>query len=158
MGLAIAQLLASRGAKLSLADINDGSLRAAVASLPHADMHMHRVVDVRDRQSVDGWIEATKAKYGRLDGAVNMAGVIKPATPVKDLEDAAWDNVFSINTRGVFVCMRAQLRAMEKGGSIVCTLFPTLDQVLTVPRYLLLVYSVRSELQATLHIVPAKQP
>lgn len=119
MGLATAKLLASRGASISLADINEDGLKSAIASLETGRQHMYTVVDVRDSDKVNAWIKSTVDKYGKLDGAVNMAGIITKATPVKDMTDADWDFSFAVNTKGVFNCLRAQLNAMQDGGSIV---------------------------------------
>lgn len=119
MGLATAKLLASPGASISLADINEYGLKSAIESLEGGQEHMYTVVDVRDGEKVNAWIKSTVDKYGMLDGAVNMAGIITKATPVKDLTDADWDFSFAVNTKGVFNCLRAQLNAMQDGGSIV---------------------------------------
>lgn len=119
MGLATAKLLASRGAILSLADINESAVKAATESLTGSDKHMCAVVDVRHSQSVDTWIRSTVEKLGKLDGAVNMAGVISPAKPITEETDETWNFNFDVNARGVFFCLRAQLRAMGVGGSIV---------------------------------------
>ncbi len=118
MGLATAELLASRGAVISLADINEDALKRACESLPGGGGHIYTVVDVRKSESVDAWIEKTTRELGRLDCAVNMAGIISPATPITEYSDSDWDNVFAVNARGVFNCLRAQLRVMT-GGSIV---------------------------------------
>ncbi|KAI1086796.1 hypothetical protein F5B19DRAFT_487230 [Rostrohypoxylon terebratum] len=109
MGLATARLLASRGATISLADINEAAVIEAAASLSgsgDAQQHMYTVVDVRDSRSVDAWIDATVRKLGKLDGAVNMAGIIKHATPVVESTDDDWDFTFAVNVRGVFACLR----------------------------------------------------
>ncbi|KXH53951.1 hypothetical protein CSAL01_04233 [Colletotrichum salicis] len=119
MGLSTAQLLASRGAKLSLADINEDSLKEAISSLEDSASHMYEVVDVRKGDVVNTWIQNTVTKFGKLDGAVNMAGVITHATPVAELTDKDWDFVFEVNAKGVFNCLRSQLGAMSAGGSIV---------------------------------------
>lgn len=119
MGLATAQLLSSRGAIISLADINEDGLKTAVQSLKGSDKHLFTVVDVRSSQSVDAWITSTVDKLGRLDGAVNMAGIITPATPITEVTDDNWNFSFDVNARGVFYCVRAQLRAMGDGASIV---------------------------------------
>jgi NAD(P)-dependent dehydrogenase (short-subunit alcohol dehydrogenase family) len=118
MGLATVKLLASRGAIISLADINESAVKAATESLG-SDKHMYTVVDVRQSQSVDTWIKSTVKKLGKLDGAVNMAGVISPAKPITETPDEAWNFNFDVNARGVFFCLRAQLKAMGDGGSIV---------------------------------------
>jgi arginine metabolism regulation protein II len=130
MGLSTAQLLASKGAKISLADINEDGLKAAIASLPEPSKHMYTMIDVRKSESVNSWIQSTVEKLGRLDGAVNMAGVISPATPVADMSDETWDFNFDVNARGVFFCIRAQLKAMSAGGSIVSQ--PQLQKLVNV--------------------------
>ena len=119
MGLATAKLLASRGATISLADINEEAVKAATTSLGGSEKHMYSVVDVRNSQSVNAWIESTVQRLGKLDGAVNMAGVITPARPVAEETDENWDHNFAVNARGVFFCIRAQLKGMTAGGSIV---------------------------------------
>lgn len=74
---------------------------------------MYTVIDVRDSE-VDSWIKSTIEKYGKLNGAVNMAGITK-ATPTKALTDADWDFAFSFNMKSVFDCLRAQLNAIQNG-------------------------------------------
>lgn len=104
---------------ISLADINEKALEQAIQSLPNSEKHMTTVIDVRNRKSVDGWIQSTVDRLGKLDGAVNMAGIITPAAPITEETDENWDFTFSVNTRGVFFCLRAELNAMKAGGSIV---------------------------------------
>lgn len=118
MGLATAQLLASRGAIISLADINEDSLRKAKESLS-GSKHIYRAVDVSKSDSVNAWIQDTVRTLGRLDGAVNMAGIIAEPTPLKDYDDQVWDRMFAVNVRGVFNCIRAELNTMSAGASIV---------------------------------------
>jgi NAD(P)-dependent dehydrogenase (short-subunit alcohol dehydrogenase family) len=80
------------------------------------------VVDVRKPESVDSWIAATVERFGKLDGGVNMAGVIPKSINVErveDLNDADWHFVMDVNLHGVMHCMRAQLKNMNNGGSIV---------------------------------------
>ena len=119
MGLATARLLASRGATISLADLNEPGLQKAIKSLPGSDRHMYTIIDVRNSDSVNAWIDSTVQKMDRLDGAVNMAGVITPAVSVSKMSDDAWNFNFDVNARGVFFCIRAQLNAMTSGGGIV---------------------------------------
>jgi NAD(P)-dependent dehydrogenase (short-subunit alcohol dehydrogenase family) len=119
MGLATAKLVASRGAIVSLADINEVALQTAINSLTASDQHLYTVVDVRDSSQIDSWIQSTVQKFGKIDGAVNMAGVISPATPITETTDATWDFNFAVNSTGLFYCLRAQLRAMGASGSVV---------------------------------------
>lgn len=124
MGLAAAQLLASRGALLSLADLNTNSLHAAISSLPNSHRHLGTVVDVRNAHDVDTWISSTVERFGRLDGAVNMAGVITPACPIAEMTDQKWDFEMGVNATGIFNSLRAQVRAMAADGCIVSDMPP----------------------------------
>ncbi|KAF4457615.1 hypothetical protein F53441_488 [Fusarium austroafricanum] len=118
MGLATAQLLATRGAIISLADINEENLKKAKGSLS-GDKHIYQVVDVSKSESVNAWIKQTITTFGKLDGAVNMAGIIAEPVPLTEYSDEVWDKMFAVNTRGVFNCLRAELKAMSDGASIV---------------------------------------
>ncbi|KAF5987341.1 ARG81-like transcription factor [Fusarium coicis] len=118
MGLATAKLLAERGATISLADINEEALKRAKASLS-GGKHIYQVVDVSKSDSVDSWIQETLNTFGGLHGAVNMAGIIAEPVPLTEYSDEVWDKMFAVNTRGVFNCLRAELRAMSAGASIV---------------------------------------
>lgn len=122
IGLATAQLLASRGAILSLADVNSTALGTALASLTPVTSqqeHMCQVVDVRDASTVDAWIAATVERFGRLDGAANIAGIITPARPITEVLDDEFERSLAVNVKGVFHCLRAQLRVMTERGAIV---------------------------------------
>jgi NAD(P)-dependent dehydrogenase (short-subunit alcohol dehydrogenase family) len=125
IGLATAQYLAIRGATLSLADIKEEALEFAVASIrlvaPTARV-LATAVDVRRPAEVQEWISATVKQLAKLSGAANLAGVIGKSiglVGVDDLEDAEWDFIVDVNLKGIFNCLRAELKAIEDGGSIV---------------------------------------
>lgn len=118
MGLATAKMLASRGATVSLADMSKDGLEAAVKSLSGSG-HMSSVIDVRDSKLVDSWIERTVERFGKLDGAVNMAGIVTWASPIAETTNEAYDFNMDVNAKGVFYCLRAELRNIKPGGSIV---------------------------------------
>jgi len=70
----------------------------------------------------DDFLPATVKQYGRLDGAVNLAGVIGKSigvAGVKDIGQDEWDFILGINLTGTMNCMRAELRVIQAGGSIV---------------------------------------
>lgn len=83
------------------------------------------MIDVRKSKEVDSWIDKTVSKFGALDGAANLAGVVGKHIgihSITDLSDEEWSFVMDINITGVFYALRAQLRAMQalgNGGSIV---------------------------------------
>ncbi|ORY09231.1 hypothetical protein BCR34DRAFT_487693 [Clohesyomyces aquaticus] len=123
IGFETAKLLVSRGAKVSIADIDDGALGEAWVELrKDGGEAMTYKLDVRDRKHVDAWISATVSKFGRLDGAANIAGVTGRSIGVKtadELEDEDWDFVIGVNLTGLMYCQRAELQALTKGGAIV---------------------------------------
>jgi NAD(P)-dependent dehydrogenase (short-subunit alcohol dehydrogenase family) len=123
IGLQTARLLASRGALLSLADINAKQLEAAARSLQEEGARVvFTVVDVTERAKVRAFIEKTVQEYGKLDGAANLAGVIGRHGVTLDLRDETddeWDLIFNINAKGVFICMQEELKVVKSGASIV---------------------------------------
>lgn len=125
IGLATAKLLISRGAKVSISDIDENAMRDALLEIGtcggHEDNLLSATVDVRDSAQVRGWIQSTKEKFGNLSGAANMAGITGHAqtTTVANIEDSLWERVIGINLTGVMICQREELQAMEDGGSVV---------------------------------------
>jgi len=124
LGLETARLLASRGAILSIADINASALKAVFDSLPpppseSQKSHMSTVVNVSSSSQVNNWIAATVAALGALDCAVNAAGVLGDTKSMRETSDADWDFVMGVNATGVFNCLRAELNSIKDGGSIV---------------------------------------
>lgn len=124
IALATAHLLASRGATLSLADIQENALKQVaqdIQSKYSTPVHTY-LLDVRSRKSVDEWTTAIISKFGRLNGAANLAGVIGKSigqVGIQDTEEEEWDFLIAVNLTGVFHCMRSQLGVIEEGGSIV---------------------------------------
>jgi NAD(P)-dependent dehydrogenase (short-subunit alcohol dehydrogenase family) len=71
---------------------------------------------------VTAWTEDSARRLGGLDGGANVAGVEREGgRHLADSRDEDWDFVMDINAKGVFYCMREQLKFMLKngGGSIV---------------------------------------
>jgi NAD(P)-dependent dehydrogenase (short-subunit alcohol dehydrogenase family) len=123
IALETAKLLSSRGAKLSLADVCPEGLEGACSLIKSTGgTAISTTLDVRDRAAVESWIAATVAEYGRLDGAVNLAGVPSRQcmrTTVATLEDEDFDRVMDINVKGTLNCLRAELGVLERGGAVV---------------------------------------
>jgi NAD(P)-dependent dehydrogenase (short-subunit alcohol dehydrogenase family) len=118
MGLATAHAFAEAGAAVVLADFNEDAVRAAAEKIV-ATGHKAIAVrcDVSDDAQVAGMVERTVAEFGRLDAAFNNAGVMARIASTADSTREEWDRVIGINLRGVWSCMKHELRQMERQGS-----------------------------------------
>ena len=118
MGLAAAKAFAEAGAAVAMADFREETVRAEADKLTSAG---HKVIaircDVCDDRQVEHMVERTVAELGRLDAAFNNAGVMAQIAPTAESSREEWDRVTSINLRGVWSCMKYELRQMERQGS-----------------------------------------
>ena len=123
IGLETAKLFASKGAKLSLADIQEKPLKELEAELQKSGAEvMSRVVDVSKRTDVESWIADTVEKFGKMDGAANLAGVIgkqSSVATIEEVEDDDWDFIMGVNVVGLRNCLRAEVPHMNTGGAIL---------------------------------------
>jgi NAD(P)-dependent dehydrogenase (short-subunit alcohol dehydrogenase family) len=118
MGLATAQAFGESGAAVVLADINEDALHAATDELTAAGHQALAVVcDVSGEQQVAALVDRAVATFGRLDFAFNNAGIQAPPTDAADEPAETFDRVNAINLRGVWACMKHELRAMRAQGS-----------------------------------------
>jgi NAD(P)-dependent dehydrogenase (short-subunit alcohol dehydrogenase family) len=122
MGLATARAFAAHGAGVTLADINEDALLAATDELTAAGHQALGVVcDVSDEGQVAALVDRTVATFGRLDMAFNNAGIMIPPSDAADEPADNFDRVNAINLRGVWACMKHELRQMreQESGAIV---------------------------------------
>lgn len=123
IGFATAQILSKRGATVCLADVDAQAMKEATAHFSALDVpYSVDRVDISKRKEVDAWIESIVSKQGRLDGAANVAGVIGKdhgIAAVSELDDDEWDKIIGVNLTGTMYCLRAELRNIADGGSIV---------------------------------------
>lgn len=118
MGLAAAKAFAEAGAAVMVADINEGSaLKAADELVKSGHKAIGMRCDVADEAQVKAVVEKTVAIFGSLDAAYNNAGIQSLVTDTADLTSEEWDRVFSVNLRGVFLCMKYELMQMREQGS-----------------------------------------
>jgi NAD(P)-dependent dehydrogenase (short-subunit alcohol dehydrogenase family) len=118
MGLATAQAFADAGAAVVLADINHDAVHAAAGDLTAAGHQKLAVAcDVSSEDEVAAMVDSAVATFGRLDMAFNNAGVQAPPTDAADEPAGTFDRVNAINLRGVWACMKHELRQMRDQGS-----------------------------------------
>jgi 3-oxoacyl-[acyl-carrier protein] reductase len=131
IGRSIAQQLARRGADLALFDLNTSDL-AETSALCAAESVQARgyKVNVAEESEVVAAMQRVTADFGRFDGLVNNAGIVRDALLVKVKDGAVvsrmsleqWNAVIGVNLSGVFLCGReaaAQMIACGNGGVIV---------------------------------------
>src|SRR5207249_1560553 len=103
---------------VGLADVNEDAVRLVTEDLRASG---HRVLgitcDVSDEDQVAAMVKATVDTFGRLDMAFNNAGIQAPPTDAADEPAETFDRVNAINLRGVWACMKHELRQMRAQGS-----------------------------------------
>ena len=121
-GAAEARLFAQEGGKVVLADILDAQgqqVEAEINELGGDAFYIH--LDVTSESDWQNAVQATVAKYGKLDILVNNAAIIIAKAAIEDRSAADWDRVFEVNAKGVFLGTKHAIPEMRKagGGSIV---------------------------------------
>ena len=122
IGLACARAFAEKGATVVMADIAkaDEQAQALVAAGHKAVAYQ---CDVADAQAVKVMMEWIVATYGRLDAALNNAGIQTPQRPMAEITDDEFDRTVAVDLKGVWNCMQSEIEHMLKqgGGAIVNT-------------------------------------
>jgi len=118
MGLASARAFAEAGAAVVLADFREDVVTVEASKLISAG---HRAIaircDVNDATQIEQMVSRAVAEFGRLDVAFNNAGVMPKISPTADSACEDWERVINTNLRGVWLCMKHELRQMKAQGS-----------------------------------------
>jgi NAD(P)-dependent dehydrogenase (short-subunit alcohol dehydrogenase family) len=118
MGLSTAHAFAEAGAAVVLANVNADTLHAATDELQAAGHQLPGITcDVADEAQVAAMVDRSVSTFGRLDMAFNNAGIQVPPSDAADEPAATFDRVTAINLRGVWACMKHELRQMREQGS-----------------------------------------
>jgi NAD(P)-dependent dehydrogenase (short-subunit alcohol dehydrogenase family) len=118
MGLATARAFAEAGSAVVLADMNQESLDMATVALTSAGHQAIGIAcDVSNEAQVAGMVNRAVSSFGRLDVAFNNAGIQVPPSDAADELAENFDRVNAINLRGVWACMKHELRHMRTQGS-----------------------------------------
>lgn len=117
VGLATATTLINRGARVVIADVDEGKGREAAYSLGETALYVP--LDVANAGDWQAVMEHTRRQFGAVDAVINNAAVF----PVEDIEQTslhAWRKTLSVNADGVFLGCKYAINAMkERGGAIV---------------------------------------
>jgi NAD(P)-dependent dehydrogenase (short-subunit alcohol dehydrogenase family) len=123
IGRATAEAFAVRGAKVVLAARRESELAALTREIEARGGRASFVVtDVAIAKDVEQMVGHTVETFGRLDYAVNNAGIEGQLAGITDLTEQEWDRVLDTNLKGTFLCLQHEARAMlasRHGGAIV---------------------------------------
>ncbi len=133
-GRAAAILFAERGARVTVAEINeDNGNLTAHAVLDGGGECLAVRCDVSDANQVKAAVDATISEFGRLDILYNNAALWYPArgkyrpgvtdAPSPLLEENIWDRTIAVDLKGIYLCCKYGIPAMQKagGGAIINT-------------------------------------
>ncbi len=123
IGKATALRFAEEGARVIICDVNENVGQETVKQL--GEEAAFYKVNVASRADVQTWVDDVVAKYGRIDVLVNNAGILRDGQLIKfkegqlvgQMAEADFDQVISVNLKGVFNCTQAVAPVMAKQGS-----------------------------------------
>ena len=124
IGRASALAFASAGASVAVLDIDSEGLADTAAAVRAAVTRAEVLVaDVRDLRTVTAAVARTVEAFGRLDAALNNAGVPGPYVPLDEYSEEDFMRILQVDLAGVWRCMRAEIRYMraQRSGAIVNT-------------------------------------
>lgn len=122
MGRAMAERFAAEGARVVVADLDEARVTEVVDVLTAAGAEaVGAVADVSKVADVDAMVEVALARFGKLDGLVNNAGIMDKMTAVADVSDELWRHVMAVNLDGPFYAIRRVIPLMtaQGGGTIL---------------------------------------
>ena len=126
IGKAYARRFAEEGAHVVVADVDaQGGEATAKAILDAGGSAWARCTDVRSLPNVEGLMQETLKKFGRVDILLNNAAIYVTQKlwkgPLEELSLEEWDRVIDVNLKGVFLCSKAAIPIMkrQKGGKII---------------------------------------
>jgi NAD(P)-dependent dehydrogenase (short-subunit alcohol dehydrogenase family) len=122
LGRGIAEELARAGAAIGVLEIDASCAETAAGELGELDVDAQAYpTDVANREQVDAAFEAVVRDFGRLDIAVNNAGISRVGPHTQDVTDEDWHDSIAVMQTGVFYCMRAAGRIMlpQKSGCVI---------------------------------------
>jgi NAD(P)-dependent dehydrogenase (short-subunit alcohol dehydrogenase family) len=120
IGAGIAQVLASRGAAVAVADLDAERATAVARELPGGGKRLGVPLDVTVRESTRLAVEQIEQRLGPVDVLVNNAGVSNVA-PFLDITDEDWHRLMNVNLRGVLVVTQRVLGSMldRRSGRVI---------------------------------------
>lgn len=123
IGRETALAMAREGATVVIADLGEASGEAVAETLrAGGGQAMAQRCDVTSAADIDRLFDAVIARYGRVDGAFNNAGIEGKYARTAEYTEFDWQQTIAVNLTGVFLCMRREIQDMlqnPRGGTIV---------------------------------------
>ncbi|GAB3428898.1 SDR family oxidoreductase [Massilia solisilvae] len=122
IGRATALAFGRAGACVVVADSSvDGGHATAAMIVEAGGKALYVNANVSRASEVDALVDKAVSRYGRIDCAVNNAAIEEEQAGMLDTDDAQYDRIMGVNVKGVWLCMKAELRQMmqQGGGTIV---------------------------------------
>jgi NAD(P)-dependent dehydrogenase (short-subunit alcohol dehydrogenase family) len=121
IGRATALAFADAGARVVIANAHNVTAGEEVAALirERGGQALFVQADVTRAKEVADLVARTVEEFGRLDYAVNNAGIGGPPASVVDTDEAAWDMVIDVNLKGVWLCMKYEIPAMLQHNGVI---------------------------------------
>jgi len=139
IGRATAQGFAAAGATVVISDIaGDAGRHLARSIVDGGGAATFVEADVTSSTSVETLVAECVRRHGRLDYAFNNAGIELEAARTADADEDAFDRIIAVNLKGVWLCLKYQIRQMlaQGGGAIVNTASVAgLGAAATMPSY-----------------------
>lgn len=131
IGLETAIAFARKGTSVVVADVDEASGRNTVQTIEESGGEALFVkTDVSNAEQVQALVDKTIEQFGRLDYAVNNAGIGGESVPTAEISDEGWQRVIDINLTGVWLCMKREITAMlENGGGAIVNVASILGKV-----------------------------
>lgn len=119
LGLSTAEVLASKGANISLVDYNEEALNKAKSELsakyPESKF-LTVVADVSNEEAVKNYVDKTVAEFGKIDGFYNNTGIEGKQASLTEYDVNMFKKVVGINLMGAYYGLRYVIPVMQKNG------------------------------------------
>lgn len=113
IGRSTALIFAREGASVAVVDWNEEGAKATAGQIESlGGTAISLGVDVSDEAQVEEMLEKIIARFGRLDAALNNAGVTSPSFKFHEMPLEEWSRMIAVNLTGVFLCMKHELAQM----------------------------------------------
>jgi hypothetical protein len=134
LGAATAAMLVARSARVVIADLNAAAAEALARELdPSGEGAIAIGLDVTRSDDVAAAVAMTVRRFGRLDLAVNNAGIGQSGRSVAKMAEDDWRRVIDVNLNAVFFCLKHEIAAMpEGGGGAIVNMASALGSIATV--------------------------